>query len=109
MIERNTQGSFKLAFTAETTSSSANLEGKIPIAIRNDATGPTSITFEVLDVDGTTWIPVNSGGTDIAVTLEAAKSLEVLPDTLVKALTGRTVRAVAGGSITKDLYLFTTT
>lgn len=92
---------------ATTTTGYADLRGKYPVAIENAASGPTSLTFQILAQDGVTWIPVNENGADITLTLEGAQCLEAMPASLVTALMGRRVRFVAGSNITKTLYLYT--
>ena len=103
---RSTADYFTLSFSASANSTAADLVGRFPIAIENVASGPTSVTIDVLGADGTTYKALHdSAGTVVTLTLVASKYSE-LPDSVCKACMGRTIRLVNGGSITKDVYLY---
>ena len=108
-IERNTASRFNISFAGAATSGTANLDGRYPILIENtDASGPTSLNVEVLAADGTTWMELYSAGSIVAITLVAQK-FTLVPDEVMKACMGRTIRFKNGSSITKTLYLYTAT
>lgn len=106
-IARDTVGVFPMTFAASTTSATADLAGRYPIAIENVASGPTSLTIDVLGYDGSTWKELtDDAGVAVPVTLVASKYC-LLPDSVIKGCMGREIRLVNGGSISKEPILYT--